>query len=451
MGKDEKKPKTKAQGSVSMMMVNPDAAGIDIGSRLHAVAVPAGRDEVSVREFGAFTEDLQAIAQWLKQCRVNTVAMESTGIYWKNLFSVLIQHGFEVYLVNAKHTRNITGKKEDESDAQWIQKLHSCGLLNSCFLPDDEIETLRTLVRHRRSLTHDSSRYVLRMQKALESMNIKIHTVLNDITGKTGTAIVKAIIGGERDPKKFISLVDTRVRASHDEILKSLEGNWRAEHLFLLKQCYNLYQQMQTQIELCEKEIEKLLQSMVTRHEDNSVMIDEVETPKKKTKNQPRFNTAGFLKKIHHIDVTKIFGVSEIVGLEILSETGTDLSKWGNEKKFVSWLNLCPNNKISGGKLISSSLLKKKPNAATQAFRMAANAVNKSKNWLGDYFRRMKSKGGHKYAIVATARKIAIIYYKMVRYQLPFTPPDLSEYQEKYKKAKIAYFERALFKLKQVA
>jgi transposase len=222
MSKDEKK--TKKKSKVSMALINPNAAGIDIGDAFHAVAVPPGRDVVSVRKFGAFTTDLESIVQWLKQCEVDTVAMESTGIYWKNLFAMLVHHGFEVYLVNAKHTRNITGKKDDESDAQWIQKLHSCGLLKSCFLPDEHTEMLRTLVRHRRSLTQDSTRYVLRMQKALESMNIKIHTVINDITGKTGTAIIKAIIAGERNPNCFLSYVDRRIKADKTSILKSIGG-----------------------------------------------------------------------------------------------------------------------------------------------------------------------------------------------------------------------------------
>ena len=251
--------KSKGKGIVSMPLVNPNAAGIDIGDCLHVVAVPVDRDPLNVREFGAFTEDLERIAAWLKECQIETVAMESTGIYWKNLFAVLVQHGFEVNLVNAKHTRNITGRKDDESDAQWIQKLHSCGLLSSCFLPDDRIETLRTLVRHRRTLTQDGSRYVQRIEKSLELMNIKIHTVISDITGKTGTAILKAIIGGERDPKNFLPLIDGRIKATKDKILKSLQGNWRREHLFLVQQCYNLYQEMQTQIELCERQIEEVL------------------------------------------------------------------------------------------------------------------------------------------------------------------------------------------------
>ena len=445
MSKDDKKIKRTHVGtqSVSLPLINPNAAGIDIGASLHVVAVPPGRDEVSVRRFGAFTSDLQAIVSWLKDCRIETVAMESTGIYWKNLYAMLVHYGFEVYLVNAKHTRNITGKKDDENDAQWIQRLHSCGLLNTCFLPDEHTDMLRTLVRHRRSLTHDSTRYIHRMQKALESMNIKIHTVINDITGKTGIAILKAIIAGERNATSFISLVDPRIKAHRQDIVSSLEGNWRPEHLFLLKQCYNLYQSIQTQIEICEREIELMLKTMV-----GDYSIENEKSSKRKTKNQPLFNTREYLKKIHQVDVIDIYGISETSALEILSETGKNLSKWPNDKKFASWLNLCPNNKVSGGKLISSLLMKKKPNAASQAFRMAANSQLRAKNWLGDYFRRMKSKGGQKYAIVATARKIAIIYYKMVRYKEPFKPLDQSDYYEKYKQNKIARLEKALQQLK---
>ena len=444
MSKDAKKSR---KGNVMMPLVNPDAAGIDIGGSLHVVAVPAGRDPQSVRRFGAFTVDLEGIANWLEECRIQTVAMESTGIYWKNLFAVLVKRGFEVYLVNAKHTRNITGKKDDETDAEWIQKLHSCGLLKNCFLPDQHTETLRTLVRHRRSLTEDASRYVLRMQKAMESMNIKIHTLINDILGKTGTAIVKAIIGGERNPENFLPLIDGRIKASREDILKSLQGHWRTEHLFLLQQCYNMYQHMQSQIELCEQQIEKVLMVMANTDKQPSATL----SGKRKTKNHTKFNTVAYLKSIHNIDVTDIFGVSETSALEILSETGPDLAKWSTESRFVSWLNLCPNNKISGGKIISSQLLKKRPNAASQAFRMAANSLQNSKCWLGFYFRRMKSKGGQKHAIVSTARKLAIIYYKMVRFKQPFMPLNPDKYDEKYRLARIHYLEKALTRLKNAA
>src|SRR6185312_12065502 len=230
--------KVNAKNVVTMPLINPNAAGIDIGDTLLAVAVPAGRDNVCVKEFGAFTCDLQSISSWLKQCNIETVAMESTGVYWKPLFSVLVQDGFEVFLVNAKHTKNVTGRKTDESDAMWIQKLHSCGLLSSCFLPDEQTETLRTLVRFRRSLTQDSTTYILRMQKSLELMNIKVHSVISDIIGKTGTAIIEAIIAGERKAENFMPFIDGRIKADRETLIKSLQGNWRKEHLATLRMSY---------------------------------------------------------------------------------------------------------------------------------------------------------------------------------------------------------------------
>lgn len=434
-----------------MPLVNPNAAGIDVGDTMHAVAVPEGRDEVQVQSFGTMTCDLLTIVSWLKKCRVETVAMESTGIYWKPLFSFLVTEGFEVFLVNSKQVRNVSGRKNDEDDAMWIQKLHSCGLLKSSFLPDDEQETLRTLVRHRRTLTLDCNRFILRMQKSLEMMNIKVHTVIRDITGKTGTGIVEAIINGERNPENFLVYVDRNIKADHQTIVKSLQGNWRSEHLFILRECYHAYRYYKERITVCDAEIERQLSHYQREVFPNVEFDKNVSSKKRATKNKPKFNTTSYLRAILGVDTLAIYGISDISALEILAETGTDMSKWETEKHFVSWLNLCPNNKISGGKMISSMLMKKKPNAASQAFRNAANAVQRSDNWLGDYFRRMKARGGNKYAMVATANKLATIYYKMVRYKLEFNPPDLQEYQQRYKLAKIAYLERKLGELRREA
>jgi transposase len=463
-------PKTKMQPEqevVTLSVIRPNAAGIDIGDTMHVVAVPPGRSNEQVKKFGAFTCDLQEIVKWLKQCRVDTVAMESTGVYWIPLFALLIQHGFEVYLVNSRHTKNVSGKKTDMEDAVWIQRLHSCGLLTRSFLPDDLTETLRTLVRQRKALIQDSNRCIQRIQKNLEMMNIKIHTVIRDITGKTGKAIIEAIIKGEREAKKFLPLIDVRIQASEEEIVKSLEGNWRKECLFLIKQCYTQYQQLQEHIRECEKEIETLLQQMVAvqnegiiepqedkpqqQNSETMATCKEKKNKKKKNKNTPCYDVRQYLQRIHGVDVLEIFGISEISGLEILAETGTDLSKWETGNRFVKWLNLCPNNKITGGKLISSKLMSKKPNKASQAFRAAANGLKNSDNWLGDYFRRMKTKGGHKYAIVATARKLALIYYKIVKNKIAFTPMDINEYREKHKKSKIVYYEKKLAELRKEA
>jgi transposase len=449
--------KTERKNIVEMLLVNPYAAGIDVSDTEHVVAVPEGADKDRVQKFGAMTCDLRLIVTWLIHCKIKTVAMESTGVYWKPLFSMLVRNGFEVYLVNSKHVKNVTGRKTDEDDAMWIQKLHSCGLLSSSYLPGDEQDALRTLVRHRRTLIEDSSRFVNRMQKSLELMNIKFHTVINDIMGKTGKAVVEAIIGGERNAQNFLPLIDYRIKADHETIKKSLEGTWQEEHLFTLEQNYDLYKVYQRQIALNDAQIEKQLQQyeasrneglIETKADKKNTAATAARIQKKKDKNHPVFNVRGYLERIHGVDVLAIYGLSETGGLELLAETGTDLSKWESDANFRSWLNLCPNNKISGGKLISSKLMKKKANAASRTFRHAANAVQKSDHWLGDYFRRMKSKAGHKSAIVATANKIATIYYKMVRYKQDFKPVDLVQYQQDYKKTKIAYLERKLRELK---
>jgi transposase len=459
--KDGAKKKPLKQDVVHMQVIRPNAAGIDIGDTFHAVAVPPSRDSQAVRSFGAFTCDLQAIVQWLKQCDIETVAMESTGVYWKPLYALLITEGFDVYLVNAKQTKNVSGRKTDMSDAAWIQMLHSCGLLKSSFLPDDLTETIRTLVRQRKALLHDSTRSIQRIQKNFELMNLKIHTVISDITGKTGKAIIEAIIAGERKPENFLPLIDGRILATEEDILKSLEGNWRRECVFLVKQCYRHYKELLVHIKECEEEIENILQQMAAVA--NEGIIEPVATnadgdtkqqkeknkkKKKKNKNTPCYDIRAYLQQIHGVDVLEIFGISEITALEILSETGTDLTRWPTGNHFVSWLNLCPNNKITGGKLISSMIMKKTPNNAAQAFRAAANGLRRSDNWLGDYFRRMRAKGGHKFAIVATSRKLGLIYYNMVRNKETFLEVDMEVYKEKQRQAKIAYLERRLAQLR---
>jgi len=456
MKESANEPTGKRLNVLTMPIVNPDAAGIDVAATMHTVAVRPGADKANVKEFGAFTEDLYQIAAWLKECQVTTVAMESTGVYWKQLYLVLIEQGIEVALVNAHHVKNVTGRKTDMDDAMWIQKLHSCGLLRSSFLPDDTTESLRSLVRHRKRLLEDGSKYELRMQKALELMNIKLHGVISDLMGKTGKAIVQAILAGERKAENFLQYIDPHIKAAPETIRKSLVGNWRAEHLFLLEENYKLYEFIQQRVGRCDQEIEQYLQKQAAV--SNEGIIEDVpqqniekKKRKGKVKNHPAFNVRGYLMKIHGVDVMEIFGINASTALEILAETGTDLSKWEDENKFVHWLNLCPNNKITGGKLISSTVLKKKAGVATKAFRAAANGLQRSDNWLGDYFRRKKAKGGNKYAIIATARKLAIIYYKMVRYKQSFKPLDVEEYREKYKAAKIALLEKQLAKLKAAA
>lgn len=449
--------KAKQKDPEGLPIINLHAAGIDVSASSHMVAVPLDSAQESIREFGAFTPDLHEIARWLHDCHVTTVAMESTGVYWRPLYLVLIEAGFEVYLVNARHVKNVTGKKTDQDDARWIQKLHSCALLNSSFLPDEQTERLRTLVRHRNSLIADSNRYELRIQKALELMNIKVHGVLSNLMGKTGRAMLEAIIGGQRDPEQLIEHVDKRVKADHETIKKSLCGHWREEELLLVEQNYSLYKQLHALAEQCERKIDALLAHWSAQLAQEVCPKEPQPAAKRRTQgkkranNQPSMSIKERLQRIHGVDVTAIYGISELTALRIFSETGTDLSKWPDEDRFVSWLRLCPNNKISAGKVISSMVMKGKAGYASQAFRQSANALSRSDHWLGDYFRRMRAKAGNKYAIIAVARKLAIIYYKMVRYKQAFKAVDVDEYREKNKAARIKYLEKQLAKIKGAA
>ncbi len=441
------KEKNDAVKRISQLVVlNPTAAGIDVSDTEMMVAYPVSSTHLEVRLFGCFTRDLYAIARTLKTHGVTTIAMESTGVYWVALFLLLQEYGFEVYLVNAKHVKNVTGRKDDESDAEWIQKLHSCGLLNPSFQPDTMTRTLRSMVRHRKSLVQTSSTYLNRMQKALELMNVKLHTVISDIDGKTGMRIVEAILAGERNPEVLADMRDKRVKASREDIIKSLEGCWTTEHLFELRQCHQLYCVHRQMIDECDKEIEKQLAAQIAS-KNEGVMPD---TPKVKRKaagkNRVSFNLTANLKEILGVDVTEVFGISELSALTILSEVGTDMSRWKTEHHFTSWLGLAPNTKISGGKEISSRIKKKKQHAG-QAFRIAANGLYRSQSPLGDHYRRLKAKAGAGKAVVATARKLAIIYYKMVDNQEAFNPKALEDYQHKYKEKKINQLRKKIAQL----
>jgi transposase len=460
----EKTNKQIKKAVVEMPLVHSMAAGIDISISEHVVAIPDGIQPERIRKFGTMTCDLRDLSDWLKSCGITTVAMESTSVYWKPVFSQLLSEGFDLCLVNAKVAKNISGRKTDESDAAWIQKLHSCGLLASSYLPESEQESLRTLIRFRRSIVQDCSRFINRIQKSMELMNIKFHTLISDIVGQSGRAVLEAIISGERQAENFLPLLNKRIKADKADIVKSLEGNWKAEHLFTLKESYQFWKHYQERIAETDKEIELYMIRYEASANDGEIKVQQKgpeECPlvnsknvgrKKKDKNHPKLDVRQYLKNIHGVDVLAIYGLSDIGGLELLAETGTDLkSKWETENHFVSWLNLCPNNKISGGKLISSKVLKKKANHASQAFKQAANGLQRSDHWLGDYFRRMKAKGGNKFAIVATANKLARIYYKMVTEKVEFQPLDLKDYQSKYKQAKIAYLERKLELLKNQA
>jgi len=419
-----------------LTVINPTAAGVDISDTEMVVAYPINEQELEVQTFGCFTRDLYSISEKLTEHGVTTVAMESTGVYWVSLFLLLQEQGFETYLVNAKHVKNVTGRKDDECDAEWIQKLHSCGLLSPSFQPDNLTRTLRDLVRHRKNLVRTSATYLNRMQKALELMNIKIHTVISDIDGKTGQLIIKAIINGERDPEVLADLRDKRIKASRETLIKSLEGYWTTEHIFTLKQCYELYCTHRQMIDECDRIIEEQLSIQIASK--NQGVLPEIKNMKRKPsgKNKIQFNLTAYLFEILGINITEVVGINELSALSILSEVGTDMNKWKTEHHFTSWLGLAPNTKISGGKIISSKIKKKKHHAG-QAFRVAANSLHSSNSPLGEHFRRLKAKVGKGKSVVATARKLAIIYYKMVKNKEAFNPEAIILYQNKYKEMKI--------------
>lgn len=420
----------------NLKLLRPNAAGIDVASEIHYVAVPADRCEQPVKNFGSFTDDIHEMAKWLKDCDIETVAMESTGIYWIRLYLILEEYGFEVFLVNARHIKNVSGRKSDVLDCQWIQELHSYGLLNASFQTDCLTRELRTYLRHRKSLTEAYSKQILLIQKAFEQMNIKLHNVLTDICGKTGQMIIRAILSGEREGENLVKYVDANVKASKEEIIKSLKGIWREEHLFELKQAFELYLLFKEKIKECDNQIEKTLQKVVKEN-----LQSKNEKRKVYTKNHLNFNGTKYLKEILGVDVTKIFGISELTALEIISETGIDMSKWKTKKHFTSWLNLAPNNRVSGGKLLKPKKSKRK-NKAGQAFLMAVYALQRSDHWLGHYYRRMKARNGPFVATKATARKLAIIFYEMIRNQVEFTPIILEIYQSTFKEQKLKYIRK---------
>lgn len=417
-------------------LVHLNAAGIDISSKEHVVAVPEDRAKESVRTFQGFTRDLHQLANWLLTCKIETIAMESTGVYWYDLYTILLDYGFEVYLVNAYHVKNVPGRKSDVSDARWLQELHTFGLLRSSFQPDNLTRSLRNYVRQRKNIIQGLTKETQRMQKALEQMNIKLNNVIRDINGKTGTAIITAILKGERDPKVLAQYRDWRIKASEETLIKSLEGNWREEQIFNLRIAYNHYLFLQEQLNQCDIESEKVIKRMSCV--SSSKKVDKIQ----KSKNNPNFNVSQYLYDALGVEVTKIYGIKEITALTLFSETGINLKeKFPTEKQFLSWINVVPNNKITGGKVISSRV-KKKKNKAGQALRDAASSLWTSQNPIGDYLRRKKAKSGAKQAVVATARKLGAIYYKMVTDKVEFNPSHIVKNTEEYLKNKLKQIEK---------
>jgi transposase len=419
--------------SRNLTMLNPNAAGIDVGASEHYVAVPAERDEQPVRCFGAFTEDLHRLAQWLRQCGVRTVAMESTGVYWIPLYQILEDYGFVVKLVNARHVKHVPGRKSDVQDCQWLQQLESFGLLSGSFRPEAKICILRSYMRQRQMLISNASRHIQQMQKALTQMNLKLHQVISDLSGQTGMRIVRAILQGERDRLKLAALKDPHIKSSLSTIAKSLEGDYRAEHLFALRQAVELYDYHQQKIAECDQEILKEMQSLESRAAPGSVP-----PPPLKRKGRSRHNLIPYdgraeLYRIMGVDLTRIDGLNEGTVQLILSELGLDVcKKWPTEGQFSSWLGLCPNNEISGGKVLRRGT-RKVVNRVANALRICAESLLNSKSALGAYARRMRAKRGSQIAIGATANKLARLIYRTLTYGQEYTDIGQEKYETKYR------------------
>ena len=421
--------------------ININAAGIDIGAQKHYVAVPKGRDPQGrdVRHFDTFTTDLYTLADWLKQCDIDTVAMESTGVYWLPLFEILEQKGFEVRLVNPRSIKHAPGRKTDVVDCQWIQQLHAYGLLTSAFRPDDQISVLRAYHRQRTMLVNHASTHIQHMQKAMEQMNIKLTNVLSDITGTTGMKIIRSILSGERDPKKLAQHRDPHCKKSAKEIAKSLHGNWRDEHLFALQQAIALYDFYQTQIQACDKE----LQAQLCRFEDrsNDAQLPPATGKSKGSSKKLTFDAREHLFRMAGVDLTQIVGLDTPTVLNIVSEIGLDMSRWPTSKHFSSWLGLSPGSKISGGKNFSSKT-KPSANRAAHAFRMAAYSLHRSRSAIGAFLRRKKAQLGSPKAITATAHKIARIFYEMLKNRTEYKDLGVDYYKNRYKERTLRNLKR---------
>ena len=418
-----KRPTTQA----AISLTHPNAAGIDIGSASHFVAVPPDRDDVPVREFPCFTVDLHRLADWLDACGVDTVAMESTGVYWIPLFELLESRGFTVLLANARHVKNVSGRKSDVLDCQWLQQLMSYGLLSGAFRPAEQVCVLRALTRQRTMLLRSQGRFVQHMQTALTQMNIQLANTISDVVGEKGQKILRAIVAGERDGMALAKLKNVRIYASEEDIAKSLQGNWRDEHLFALKQALDAFDFCGAQLAECDAQIEAQLQTL---HVCEG-------TPAKgkkrgRARNAPKFDLRTQLFQMCGVDLTRIDGIDVTTALVVVSEVGSDMGKFASDKHFASWLGLCPGTKITGGKVMSGKT-KRCANRAAQALRLAAAALRSSQSALGAYYRRMCARMDRPKAVTAAAHKLARLIYAMLTNGEEYTDRGQDYFEERYR------------------
>jgi len=417
--------------------LNRNAAGIDVGSAAHYVAVPAGRDAEPVQEFGSFTADLHRMAQWLKACGIETVVMQATGVYWTALYDVLESYGFKVNVVNARHTKTLPGRKTDVLECQWLQKLHTFGLLNNSFRPAEEIRVLRSYMRQRENLVTAAGTAIQHMQKALTEMNIQLANVISDISGTTGMKILRDIVAGERDPQKLAMHKHGRIQASRAEIACSLEGTWRAELLFVLEQSLELYDTYLEKIQECDRRIDEHLKTMEAKA-DPTQPTPEPRRMRWPRKHEPRFDLRRQLYRITGVDLTQIDGMDVQTAQTVISEVGVDMSRWKSEKQFASWLGLCPDNRISGGKVLKRGT-RHVVNRASTAFRLAAWGLLRSQSALGAKFRRLRSRLGAPKAITAMAHLLARLTYRVLKFGHQYVDKGMEYYETKYRQQQLQW------------
>jgi len=429
-----RKKRKKMKKVQTFHVIQPNAAGVDVGATEIYVAVPDDRDPKPVQKFDTFTEDLHTAAKWLKACSIDSIAMESTGVYWIPVFQIFESYGFDVVLVNARHVKNVPGRKTDVLDCQWLQYLHAVGLLRGSYRPPQEICAVRSLFRHRDNLIKMSASHVQHMQKALTQMNLHLHHVISNVVGVTGLAIIDAILAGERNPKKLAALKDCRIKADKSTIAKALVGDYRSEHLFTLRQALQAYRHYRDMIFECDCQVEEYLRDFESRIDpEHNPLPQRRATSKAAQGNEPGFDLSTHLYRIIGCDLTRIDGISTITAHVFFSEVGPDVSKFPTGKHFSSWLGLCPSNKISGGKILSS---RTRPGAGrlAQALRMAAQGLYNSHSSLGEYLRRMKARHGAPKAITATAHKLARIIYHLVKTGKQYDESVFAEQEELHKR-----------------
>jgi transposase len=442
-----KRRKQKTQGKVkvapleSLQPVNMHVAGLDIGaSEIYAAVAPGDNDE-SVRVFPTFTVDLYALAEWLANCGVTSVAMESTGVYWIPVYEILESKGFTVHLVNARHVHQTGSPKTDVLDCQRIQQLHSYGLLRGSFHPSEDVRAIRALVRHRENLLQSRATHIQHMQKALHLMNVQLTNVLSDITGVTGMNIIRAILAGRHDPHDLAQFRDPRCAKSEEEIAKSLQGNYRREHLFALRQAVELYDFYTAQMTACDREIEQLYAVMQAHVDPEQMPLPPAKRSGATSKNSPDYDLRTALYRVAGVDLTAIDGLNVLSVQTILSEIGVDMSKWPTSKHFCTWLGLAPNNEISGGKRLRTDT-KPVKSRANLAFRQAAQSLANSKSALGSYYRRMRARFGPPVANVATAHKLARIVYAMLTTKEPYYDAGADAYEAREQANQLRNLER---------